>query len=151
MIVTVLKKYLLIAISGYNWGEKQKSFSVNLLTLLACLSPSLPILCMRERVSQETFLRWGSYCTGLWKKSWGQVARKVQPIYSQPRLVMPGWCLTKQSLFTHNPVVPFLRFPERAASNIITWRVADLSGVHSENWFYATALLRVFLHTSDKH
>ena len=33
------------------------------------------------------------------QKSWCQVARKVQPGYSQPRLAMPGWCLTKQSLF----------------------------------------------------
>ena len=39
------------------------------------------------------------------QKSWFQVARKVQPIYSQPRPAMPGCCLTKQSLFMHNPVV----------------------------------------------
>ena len=33
------------------------------------------------------------------QKSWFQVARKVQPDYSQPWPAMPGWCLTKQSLF----------------------------------------------------
>ena len=33
------------------------------------------------------------------QKSWCQVARIVQPVYSQPRPAMPGWCLTKQSLF----------------------------------------------------
>ena len=32
-------------------------------------------------------------------KSWRQVARKFQPSYSQPRPAMPGWCLTKLSLF----------------------------------------------------
>ena len=33
------------------------------------------------------------------QKSWCQVERKVQPVCSQPRAAMPGWCLTKQSLF----------------------------------------------------
>ena len=33
------------------------------------------------------------------QKSWRQVERKVQPVYSQPRAAMPGWCLTKHSLF----------------------------------------------------
>ena len=38
------------------------------------------------------------------QKSWCQVARKVQPSNSQPRPAMPGWCLSKQSLFTYNAV-----------------------------------------------
>ena len=33
------------------------------------------------------------------QKCWCQVVRKIQPSYSQPKQAMPGWCLTKQSLF----------------------------------------------------
>ena len=38
-------------------------------------------------------------------KIWCQVVRKVQPVFSQARLAMPGWCLTKQSLFMHSAIL----------------------------------------------
>ena len=47
-----------------------------------------------------------NYAYRVVKKSWCQLARKVQPIYSQPRPAMPGWCFTKQSLFYAQRCIP---------------------------------------------